>query len=137
MVAVKKDKITGDALGTGRRKTAVARVRVRPGTGQITINDRSLEDFFATDQDRYAVTQVLESVGQRGLVDVSIRVSGGGTTGQAGACRMGIARALVSYDTELFPTLRSEGFLTRDSRMKERKKYGLHGARRGVQFSKR
>jgi small subunit ribosomal protein S9 len=137
MVAVKKDKITGDALGTGRRKTAVARVRVRPGTGQITINERSLDDFFATDQDRYAVTQVLDAVGQRGLVDVSIRVSGGGTTGQAGACRMGIARALVSYDTELFPTLRSEGFLTRDSRMKERKKYGLHGARRGVQFSKR
>jgi small subunit ribosomal protein S9 len=137
MVAVKKDRITGDALGTGRRKTAVARVRVRPGTGQITINDRSLEDFFATDQDRYSVTQVLDAVGQRGLVDVSIRVSGGGTTGQAGACRMGIARALVSYDTELFPTLRSEGFLTRDSRMKERKKYGLHGARRGVQFSKR
>jgi small subunit ribosomal protein S9 len=137
MVAVKKDRITGDALGTGRRKTAVARVRVRPGTGQITINDRSLDDFFATDQDRYSVTQVLDAVGQRGLVDVSIRVSGGGTTGQAGACRMGIARALVSYDTELFPTLRSEGFLTRDSRMKERKKYGLHGARRGVQFSKR
>jgi small subunit ribosomal protein S9 len=137
MVAVKKDRITGDALGTGRRKTAVARVRVRPGTGQITINDRSLEDFFATDQDRYAVTQVLDAVGQRGLLDVSIRVNGGGTTGQAGACRMGIARALVSYDTELFPTLRSEGFLTRDSRMKERKKYGLHGARRGVQFSKR
>ena len=137
MVAVKKDKITGDALGTGRRKTAVARVRVRPGTGQITINDRSLEEFFATDQDRYAVTQVLEAVGQRGLLDLAIRVSGGGTTGQAGACRMGIARALVSYDTELFPTLRSEGFLTRDSRMKERKKYGLHGARRGVQFSKR
>lgn len=137
MVAVKKDRITGDALGTGRRKTAVARVRVRPGTGQITINDRSLDDFFATDQDRYSVTQVLDAVGQRGLLDVSIRVSGGGTTGQAGACRMGIARALVSYDTELFPTLRSEGFLTRDSRMKERKKYGLHGARRGVQFSKR
>ena len=137
MVAVKKDRITGDALGTGRRKTAVARVRVRPGTGQITINERSLEDFFATDQDRYSVTQVLDAVGQRGWVDVSIRVSGGGTTGQAGACRMGIARALISYDTELFPTLRGQGFLTRDSRMKERKKYGLHGARRGVQFSKR
>jgi small subunit ribosomal protein S9 len=137
MVAVKKDKITGDALGTGRRKTAVARVRIRAGTGQITINDRSLEDFFATDQDRYAVTHVLEVVGQRGLVDVAIRVSGGGTTGQAGACRMGIARALISYDTEFFSTLRGEGFLTRDSRMKERKKYGLHGARRGVQFSKR
>jgi small subunit ribosomal protein S9 len=137
MVAVKKDKITGDALGTGRRKTAVARVRIRAGTGQITINDRSLEDFFTIDQDRRVVTEVLEAAGQRGLVDVVIRVSGGGTTGQAGACRMGIARALISYDSELFPTMRNEGFLTRDSRMKERKKYGLHGARRGVQFSKR
>ncbi len=137
MVAVKKDKITGDALGTGRRKTAVARVRVRAGTGQITVNDRPLEDFFTIEQDQRLVTEVLEVVGQRGLVDVWIRVSGGGTTGQAGACRMGIARALVSYDSELFPTLRNEGFLTRDSRMKERKKYGLHGARRGVQFSKR
>jgi small subunit ribosomal protein S9 len=137
MVAVKKDKITGDALGTGRRKSAVARVRVRAGTGQITINDRSLEDFFTIEQDQRSVTEVLEAVGQRGIVDVVIRVNGGGTTGQAGACRMGIARALVSYDSELFPTMRSEGFLTRDSRMKERKKYGLHGARRGVQFSKR
>lgn len=137
MVAVKKDKITGDALGTGRRKSAVARVRVRAGTGQITINDRSLENFFTIEQDQRSVTEVLEAVGQRGIVDVVIRVNGGGTTGQAGACRMGIARALVSYDSELFPTLRSEGFLTRDSRMKERKKYGLHGARRGVQFSKR
>jgi small subunit ribosomal protein S9 len=137
MVAVKKDKITGDALGTGRRKTAVARVRIRAGTGQITINERALDEFFATDQDRRAVTEALDAVGQRGLVDVSIRVTGGGTTGQAGACRMGIARALVSYDTEMFATLRAEGYLTRDSRMKERKKYGLHGARRGVQFSKR
>jgi small subunit ribosomal protein S9 len=137
MVAVKKDKITGDALGTGRRKTAVARVRIRAGTGQIKINERSLEDFFATDQDRRTVTDVLESVGQRGRLDLSIRVSGGGTTGQAGACRMGIARALISYDTEFFVVLRDAGYLTRDSRMKERKKYGLHGARRGVQFSKR
>lgn len=137
MVAVKKDKITGDALGTGRRKTAVARVRIRAGTGQVKINERSLEDFFAADQDRRAVTDVLEAVGQRGRLDLSIRVSGGGTTGQAGACRMGIARALISYDTEFFPALRDAGYLTRDSRMKERKKYGLHGARRGVQFSKR
>jgi small subunit ribosomal protein S9 len=137
MVTVKKDKINGDALGTGRRKSAVARVRIRPGTGKITINNRSLEEFFLTDQDRRTVTDVLDAVGQRGQVDVLIRVSGGGTTGQAGACRMGIARALVSYDTEFFPTVRDEGFLTRDSRMKERKKYGLHGARRGTQFSKR
>ena len=137
MVAVKKDKINGDALGTGRRKTSVARVRVRPGTGKIIINNRPLEEFFLVQQDRRAVTDVLDAVGQRGQVDVLIRVNGGGTTGQAGACRMGIARALVSYDTEMFTTLRGEGFLTRDSRMKERKKYGLHGARRGTQFSKR
>lgn len=137
MVAVKKDKINGDALGTGRRKTAVARVRVRAGSGKIVINDRPLDEFFLVDQDRRAVTDVLDAAGQRELLDVRIRVSGGGTTGQAGACRMGIARALISYDEDLFLKIRSEGFLTRDSRMKERKKYGLHGARRGTQFSKR
>jgi small subunit ribosomal protein S9 len=137
MVAVKRDKINGDALGTGRRKSAVARVRIRPGAGKIIINDRPLEEFFLIDQDRRAVVDVLEAGGQRDKVDVRIRVNGGGTTGQAGACRMGIARALISYDTELFPKMRGEGFLTRDSRMKERKKYGLHGARKGTQFSKR
>ncbi len=137
MVAVKRDKISGDALGTGRRKTAVARVRVRPGTGKILVNERPLEVFFLTDQDRRTVTDVLQAAGQRNKLDVAIRVTGGGTTGQAGACRMGIARALVSYDTELFPAMRNEGFLTRDSRMKERKKYGQHGARKGTQFSKR
>jgi small subunit ribosomal protein S9 len=137
MVAVKTDKITGDALGTGRRKTSVARVRVRAGSGKIVINSRPLEEFFRVDQDRRTVTDVLDAVSRRDSVDVHIRVKGGGTTGQAGACRMGIARALVSYDTELFQALRDNGFLTRDSRMKERKKPGLHGARRGTQFSKR
>ena len=137
MVAVKTDKITGDALGTGRRKTAVARVRVRTGSGKITVNDRPLEQFFQVEGDRRAVIDVLQAAGRVESVDVAIRVNGGGPTGQAGACRMGIARALISYDTGLFPVLRDGGFLTRDSRMKERKKYGLRGARRGVQFSKR
>jgi len=137
MVAVKTDKINGDALGTGRRKSSVARVRVRQGSGKITVNKRPFDEYFLLDQDRRAVMQVLEAVGKHESVDVVIRVSGGGTTGQAGAVRMGLARALVSYDMGLFDVLRDEKFLTRDSRMKERKKPGLHGARRGTQFSKR
>jgi small subunit ribosomal protein S9 len=134
---VKTDKISGEALGTGRRKTSVARVRLRAGNGNITINQRPLEEYFPADQHRKAVLDVLDAVGRRGQVDVTVRVSGGGLTGQADACRMGLARALCSLSTECFPPLRDGGFLTRDSRMKERKKYGLHGARRGTQFSKR
>lgn len=134
---VKKCKFNGDALGTGRRKSSVARVRIRAGSGQITINKRELDDFFRVAMDRRTVLEVLEATGVREQVDIVITVSGGGTTGQAGACRMGLARALVSYDTGLFPALRDGSFLTRDSRMKERKKPGLHGARRGTQFSKR
>ena len=137
MVAVKKDKISGDGLGTGRRKSSVARVRVRAGDGKVLINKRPLEEYFPNDQDRQTVLGPLDATGQRGSVDVLIRVHGGGTTGQSGACRMGIARALVSHNDELFPPLRDGGFLTRDARMKERKKYGLRGARRGTQFSKR
>ncbi len=137
MVAVKKDKINGDSLGTGRRKSSVARVRLREGSGKIIVNGKPLEEYFNIDQDRLAVTQPIDAVGQRDSLDVLIRVSGGGTTGQAGACRMGIARALVGINTEHFTAMKDGGFLTRDSRMKERKKYGLHGARRGTQFSKR
>ena len=137
MVAVKKDKISGDALGTGRRKSSVARVRIRPGTGQITINKRALNEYFLNDQDRVQVQAPLKDSGTLESVDVLINVSGGGLTGQAGACRMGIARALLSYDSETFNAMREGRHLTRDSRMKERKKYGLHGARRGTQFSKR
>ena len=137
MVAVKKDKINGDALGTGRRKSAVARVRIRPGSGEIVINKRPLEDYFVIEHDRRQLTDTLELAGCAKSVDVVITVRGGGTTGQAGACKMGIARALVSYDMASFPPLRDAGALTRDSRMKERKKYGLHGARKGTQFSKR
>ncbi len=137
MVAVKKDKISGDSLGTGRRKSSVARVRIRPGSGKITVNGRDLNEFFTCIQHQKAVVETLEHVGQGGAVDVVARVQGGGVTGQAGAIRMAIARALCSHNQELFQPLRDDGFLTRDSRMKERKKYGLHGARRGTQFSKR
>jgi small subunit ribosomal protein S9 len=137
MVAVKKDKINGDALGTGRRKMSVARVRVRPGSGQIIVNKRPYDQHFCVDQDRRQLVDVLQMAGYREKVDVFVTVRGGGTTGQAGACKMGIARALVSYDSETFQALRDGGALTRDSRMKERKKYGLHGARKGTQFSKR
>jgi len=137
MVAVKKDKINGDALGTGRRKSSVARVRVRDGSGKITINRKTLEEYFVNDQDRLAITSALAAVDFSDNVDVIVRVNGGGTTGQSGAVRMGLARALVSYDEALHEDLREGGFLTRDSRMKERKKPGLRGARRGVQFSKR
>jgi small subunit ribosomal protein S9 len=126
-----------DALGTGRRKTSVARVRIRPGGGKLTINERSLEDYFTIEQDRNAVVAPLEHAGVRNSVDVVITVHGGGNTGQAGACMQGIARALMKYDSDLSEKLREKHFLTRDARMKERKKPGLHGARRGTQFSKR
>jgi len=137
MVMVKKDKITGDALGTGRRKTSVARVRLRTGSGKITINGRSLEDYFPNERDRRWLLEPLEAAHLTQSVDIIVRASGGGLSGQAGACRMGIARALVSFNPDLFSIMRNQGYLTRDSRMKERKKYGLHGARRGTQFSKR
>lgn len=126
-----------DALGTGRRKTSVARVRIRPGTGKIVINNRSLEDYFTIQQDRNRVVAPLQHVGKRTDVDVRIRVRGGGNTGQSGACMQGIARALIALDDGLKEPLRDTKYLTRDARMKERKKYGLHGARRGTQFSKR
>lgn len=134
---VKTDKNTKEALGTGRRKSSVARVRLKPGSGGITINNRPIEEYFSIEQDRKEALGPLGAVEKQSDFDIRIRVHGGGTTGQAGACRMGIARALVSFDTELFPALREGGHLTRDSRMKERKKPGLHGARRGTQFSKR
>jgi small subunit ribosomal protein S9 len=137
MVAVKKDKINGDALGTGRRKSSVARVRVRAGSGKITVNGRAFEEYFTEVQDRRWILDVLDACGQRENVDVLVRASGGGNTGQSGAIRMGLARALLGFNEEVFIPLRDGGFLTRDARMKERKKCGLHGARRGVQFSKR
>jgi small subunit ribosomal protein S9 len=126
-----------DSLGTGRRKTSVARVRVRAGKGVITINDRPYEEYFVNDRDRRNVLAPLEKSGKVDSVDVSIRVHGGGSTGQSGACMLGIARALIKLDSETFDPLRHNHLLTRDSRMKERKHYGLRGARRGTQFSKR
>ena len=137
MLVAKKDQHTGESLGTGRRKSSVARVRVKAGSGTITINGRDFEEFFPRIQDQKAITDTLDAVEKRKDFDIRISVSGGGLTGQAGACRMGLARALVSHDEELFGPLRDGGFLTRDSRMKERKKPGLHGARRSSQFSKR
>ncbi len=137
MVAVKKDKISGDALGTGRRKSSVARVRVRAGSGKITVNSKPLSEYFVNEQHQNAITSTLDAVEHSDSVDVLVRVNGGGMTGQSGAVRMGLARALVSYNESLHESLREGGFLTRDSRMKERKKPGLRGARRGVQFSKR
>ncbi len=137
MVASKKDKITGEALGTGRRKSSVARVRVRPGNGKIIINQKDLTVFFPKEQDRQSALAPLMAAGKLQELDLNIRVHGGGTSGQSGACRMGIAARLVGLDEELFSLMRDGGFLTRDSRMKERKKYGLRGARRGTQFSKR
>lgn len=137
MTEVHVDPKTKAALGTGRRKTSVARVRIRDGSGNVTINQRSVDEYFKRPQDRNAVLAPLQHCGVLDRVDVAIRASGGGITGQAGACMQGIARALMSFDSELEDRLREKHFLTRDARMKERKKYGLHGARRGTQFSKR
>ncbi len=133
MVVVKSN----DILGTGRRKTSVARVRIRPGDGKIVINNRELEEYFVNTRQRNAVVAPLEQTGQRTQLDVVIRVNGGGITGQADACKLGIARALKKSDEQVADSLRDTGLLTRDGRMKERKKYGLRGARRGTQFSKR
>lgn len=128
----------GDTIiATGRRKTAVARVRLKNGGGKIRVNGRDLDAYFPAIKDRNLVFGALEHVGKQSAVDVDITVDGGGPTGQAGACRLGIARALKAFDGELAEPLRQGGLLTRDGRMKERKKYGLRGARRGTQFSKR
>ena len=123
--------------GTGRRKESVARVRVYPGTGSITINDRDIDDYFGLETLKFIVRQPLVLTETQEKVDIVCRVNGGGVTGQAGAIRHGIARALLLLDAEHRPTLKKAGFLTRDQRMKERKKYGLRGARRAPQFSKR
>ena len=123
--------------GTGRRKSSVARVRVYSGTGKITINDRDIDDYFGLETLKLIARQPLALTGTNDKFDIVCRVSGGGVTGQAGAIRHGLSRALLQYDAELRGTLKKAGFLTRDPRMKERKKYGLKGARRAPQFSKR
>ncbi len=123
--------------GTGRRKKAIARVRLLPGSGSITVNKRSLDDYFGLDTLKIIVNQPLEETGATGKFDVFVNVKGGGFTGQAGAIRHGIARALCEADTAYRPALKKAGYLTRDPRMKERKKYGLKKARKSPQFSKR
>lgn len=139
MAVAKKPTANGknDKLGTGRRKTSVARVRVRPGNGTITINARPLNEYFDIEQDRYNVLHPLLATNKREEVDIVIKVHGGGNTGQSGAIKLGIARALILFDATTEEVLRQENLMTRDGRMKERKKYGLRGARKGTQFSKR
>ena len=124
--------------GTGRRKSSVARVRLVPGNGSITINGRTIDDYFGLDTLKFIVRQPLVLTKTEGKFDVIVKVEGGGFTGQAGAIRHGISRALLEVDTDTYRAdLKAAGFLTRDSRMKERKKYGLKAARRAPQFSKR
>jgi len=123
--------------GTGRRKNSVARVRVYNGTGKITINDRDIDDYFGLETLKLVVRQPLNVADVDGKFDIVVRVAGGGVSGQAGAIRHGLSRALLQYDENLRSALKKAGFLTRDPRMKERKKYGLKAARRAPQFSKR
>ncbi len=135
--AARRPVVTGSALGTGRRKEAIARVRIAPGTGQWRINERSLEDFFPNKVHQQLISEPLVTLGAEGQFDVTARITGGGVTGQAGALRLGIARALTLVDPENRATLKRAGFLTRDARVKERKKYGLKKARKAPQYSKR
>ena len=124
-------------LGTGRRKKSIARVRLLPGSGKITINKRELDDYFGLETLKMIIRAPLVLTNTLTKYDVTVNVYGGGTTGQAGAIRHGIARALLVAEPALRPALKKAGYLTRDPRMKERKKYGLHAARRAPQFSKR
>jgi small subunit ribosomal protein S9 len=131
------DTKTNEFLGTGRRKTSIARVRLSSGSGKVTVNGRAFESYFPTDSLRMVVQQPLVLTNNADKFDVRVNVTGGGPTGQAGAVRHGIARALLLADAALRPSLKAEGLLTRDPRMKERKKYGQPGARKRFQFSKR
>jgi len=133
-VAKKKD---NKFYGTGRRKSSIARVYLVPGTGKVTINKRDMDEYFGLETLKLIVNQPFEATSTQGKFDVLVNVKGGGFTGQAGAIRHGIARALCVADPEYRPALKKAGFLTRDPRMKERKKYGLKAARRAPQFSKR
>ena len=128
---------TQNHYGTGRRKTATARVYLKPGSGRITVNERSLDEFFGRETGRMIVRQPLEAVKLMARFDIAVRVDGGGITGQAGAIRHGITRALIQYDETLRKPLRVAGFVTRDAREVERKKVGHRKARRGTQYSKR
>lgn len=128
---------TEQFYGTGRRKTSTARVFMRKGQGQITVNRKPLDEFFGRKTAQMIVRQPLELVEMADKFDVNVTVKGGGTTGQAGAIRLGLARALMEYDESLRPSLRKAGFVTRDARAVERKKVGLHKARKATQYSKR
>ncbi len=128
---------TNRNYGTGRRKSSVARVYIMPGSGKVTINKRTLDEYFGLETLKTIVKQPLVLTQNEGKLDILVNVRGGGYTGQAGAIRHGISRALCEMDAEFRPVLKKAGFLTRDSRMKERKKYGLKAARRAPQFSKR
>ena len=135
--AARRPVITGHAAGTGRRKEAIARVRIVPGTGQWTINGRPLDAYFPNKVHQQIVSEPFVTLGAEGKFDVIARIVGGGVTGPAGALRLGIARALTLVDPESRPPLKKAGFLTRDARVKERKKYGLKKARKAPQYSKR
>jgi small subunit ribosomal protein S9 len=124
-------------ITTGRRKEAVARVRLVPGTGEFRLNDRTLEEYFTTRAHRMVVSAPLRLAGRDKDLDVVARIEGGGVSGQAGALRLGIARALIELDPELRPSMKKEGYLSRDAREKERRKYGLKKARKAPQYSKR
>ena len=130
-------KVNGKFYGTGRRKKSIARVYLVPGTGNITINNRSVDEYFGLETLKVIVRQPLATTETADKFDVVVNVCGGGYTGQAGAIRHGISRALLQVDKDYRPVLKKAGFLTRDPRMKERKKYGLKAARRAPQFSKR
>jgi small subunit ribosomal protein S9 len=136
-MATKTTNTLVEFLGTGRRKTAVARVRLATGSGKITVNRRTFENYFPLETLRAVVIQPLTVAGALEKFDVRVNVAGGGPNGQADAVRHGISRALIKFDANLRPPLKAEGLLTRDSRMRERKKYGQPGARKRFQFSKR
>jgi small subunit ribosomal protein S9 len=135
--AARKPVVTGTALGTGRRKEAIARVRIMPGTGKWKINDRTLDDYFPNKVHQQLISEPFVTLGAEEQFDVFARIDGGGVTGQAGALRLGIARALILVDPESRSSLKRAGFLTRDARVKERKKAGLKKARKAPQYSKR
>jgi small subunit ribosomal protein S9 len=135
--APRREAVTAPGAATGRRKEAIARVRIAPGTGQWNINGRTLEDYLPNKVHQQIVNEPFETLDQMGAYDVIARVHGGGVSGQAGALRLGLARALIEADPESRPSLKKVGFLTRDARVKERKKYGLKKARKAPQYSKR
>jgi small subunit ribosomal protein S9 len=135
--AARRPVVTGNALGTGRRKEAIARVRIAAGSGKWLINDRSLDEYFPNKVHQQLISEPFVTLGAEDAFDVVARITGGGVTGQAGALRLGIARALILVDPENRPSLKRAGFLTRDARVKERKKAGLKKARKAPQYSKR